>query len=184
MQPSEHQLMLLALVSGGFALLGALAGTLVTGVFNLRAKRNEYVNDYYKTVIQRRIGAYEALESVIVSFRTCVMDDDGKPYHLPFSGEDSQKGVFVPLHAAMSQGLWLNDGAFEKTSELNRLLFSLPANKEEAINFGKKHYYTVIAELRDALECILAADMLEMHNVEGFLARRKNRRWGFRAVRL
>ena len=62
--------MLLALVSGGFALLGALLGTVIAGLFSLRAKRNEYVNDYYKKVIDRRLAAYEQLESLIVSLRT------------------------------------------------------------------------------------------------------------------
>ena len=84
MQPSAHQLMLLALVSGGFALLGALVGTLITGFFSLRAKQNEYVNDYYKKVIDRRIAAYEQLENVIVSLRTTFLGEDNKPYHLLF----------------------------------------------------------------------------------------------------
>jgi hypothetical protein len=73
MQPSADQLMMLALVSGGFALLGALLGTLTTGFFSLWAKRNEYVNEYYKTVIQRRIIAYEQLENLIIAFKTSVV---------------------------------------------------------------------------------------------------------------
>jgi hypothetical protein len=51
--------MQLAFISGGFALGWAVLGALIAGVHNLRAKRNKYVNDYYKAVIQRRIVAYE-----------------------------------------------------------------------------------------------------------------------------
>jgi hypothetical protein len=31
----------------------------IAGVISLRAKREDYVNDYYKTVLKRRIAAYE-----------------------------------------------------------------------------------------------------------------------------
>ncbi len=58
----------LALISGGFALAGVLLGAVIAGLYNLRAKRAEYVNEYYKTVIGRRIAAYEQLEELIVSF--------------------------------------------------------------------------------------------------------------------
>ncbi len=47
MQPNYTQLLQLALVPGVFALSGALIGALISGYFNLHAKRKEYVNDYY-----------------------------------------------------------------------------------------------------------------------------------------
>src|ERR1017187_804264 len=183
MQPTAHQLMLLAVVSGGFALLGALLGTLITGFFSLRAKRVEYVNEYYKTVIQRHIAAYEQLENLIVAFKTSVVAKDNQPYHHPFSGEKARDSVLIQLRSAMSQGLWLSDEAFERTTELNYLLFKMPEKESDAIAFGKEHYRTN-AELRETLEKILAADMLEMHKVERFLTRKTNRKLGFRAVQL
>jgi hypothetical protein len=47
MQPIYTQILQLALVPGVFALSVALIGALISGYFNLHAKRKEYVNDYY-----------------------------------------------------------------------------------------------------------------------------------------
>jgi hypothetical protein len=180
LQPTPDQLIQLALISGSFALGAALVG----GIYSLRAKRNEYVNDYYKTVIQRRIAAYEQLERLIVDFKTSVVDKDNKLYHLPLSGENPKDNAFRQLFSTMSQGLWLSDEAFAKTTELNYLLCRMPSTESDAINFGKQHY-PAIAEIRDALEQILAADMLELHKVGQFLKRKKNRPdLGFRPVQL
>jgi hypothetical protein len=177
MQPSAHQLMLLALVSGGFALLGALLGTVIAGLFSLRAKRNEYVNDYYKKVIDRRIAAYEQLESLIVPLKSTVASEDKRPYHFLFR-QDEASGVtpiLLILHGITSQALWLSDEAFQKTRDFERLLWSFDGSTSAAlIEFGKQNYQAV-ATLRDDLERILAADMLGLHDVGRFLSRKKTR---------
>jgi hypothetical protein len=184
MQPTTHQLIQLALISGGFLLGGALLGALVAGIYNLRVKRHEYINDYYKTVIQRRIAAYEQLEGLIACFRAAVVGKDRKPYHLTLSGEAPEEDIFKRLFAVMSQGLWLSDEAFAKITELNYLLFGVPHVEGDVIDFGKQNYQA-IATLRDALERILAADVLELHDVGRFLKRKKNRNDpGFHPVQL
>ena len=89
MQGSLSQLVQLALISGGFALCGGLLGAIIVGAYSLRAKRNEYLNDYYKKVIDRRVAAYEQLESLIVSLRTTFLGEDNKPYHFLFSQNEA-----------------------------------------------------------------------------------------------
>jgi hypothetical protein len=82
----------------------------------------------------------------------------------------------------MSQDLWLSDDAFLKTRDLNYLFFSMPEG--DVVEFGKQHYQA-IAQIRESLEKILAADMMELHNVRRFLARKKKtRQSGFEAVQL
>jgi len=73
----------------------------------------------------------------------------------------------------MAKGLWLSDQAFDKIRDLNYLLVRMPDKESEAIKFGKEHYQT-IAGLRDALERILAADMLARLSQNGgvFLTQR------------
>jgi hypothetical protein len=83
MPQTPSQLIELAVISGGFALGGIVFGALVAGLYGLRAKRNEYVNDYYKTVVHRRITAYEHLEALIMDYRMSIVDEDKKPYHAP-----------------------------------------------------------------------------------------------------
>jgi hypothetical protein len=177
MQPSAHQVMLLALIPGGFALLGALLGTLISGVFGLRAKRNEYVNDYYKKVLDRRIAAYEQLESLIVSLRTTCLGEDNKPYHLLFSQAEGNGllPAYRMLHGIASQALWLSHEAFDKGRELNTLLWGFKGSGgSNLIEFGQKNY-EAIATLRENLERIVAADMLGLHDVRRFLRKKKTR---------
>lgn len=168
--------MLLALVSGGFALLGALLGTLIAGFFSLRVKRNEYVNDYYKKVIDRRIAAYEQLESLIVSLRTTFLGEDNKPYHLLFSLDEASGllPAYQMLQGIASQALWLSDEAFDKARELNHLLWRFKGSGSNPIEFGQQNYQA-LAGLRENLERILAADMLGLHSVKQFLLKKKMR---------
>jgi hypothetical protein len=172
-----------ALISSGCTLAGVLLTALIAGVYTLRAKHNEYINDYYKTVIQRRIAAYEQLENLIVEFKVAVVDKDNRPYHFPFSRENPKVSVLARLYSLMDQALWLSDEALVQTRELNYLLFRMPDAEAEAIDFGKQHYQD-IAGRRETLENILATDILDLHKVSRFLMAKKKSKSGFKAVQL
>lgn len=162
---------------------GALSA-LVSGVYGLRSKRNEYANEYYKTIIERRIAAYEQLENTIVPLKTSIADNDNRLYHVPFSSEkdeDWNRNV-VSLLAVMSQGLWLSDEVFDKLKELNLLLFR-SKKPDSVIEFGKANYEQ-IATIRAALERMLARDMLSLYDVKRFLKSKDNRDPGFHWVHL
>jgi hypothetical protein len=163
---------------------GALSA-LVAGLYGLRAKRNDYVNDYYKTIIKRRVAAYERLENTIVSLKTSVADPvDNRLYHSPFSSENEEdwNRNVVSLTSVMSEGLWLSDEAFDELKDLNLPLFhsTKPAS---VIEFGKNNYER-IAKLRANLERTLARDMLRLHEVKRFLKSKDKRDPGFRQVKL
>ncbi len=164
---------------------GALSA-LVSGWYGLRSKRNEYVNEYYKTIINRRIAAYEQLENTIVPLKTSIADsgNDNRLYHQPFSSEksDDWNRSVVSLLAVMSQGLWLSDEVFEKLQELNLLLFH-SEKPDSVIEFGKANYEK-IATLRATLERLLARDMLSLYDVKQFLEGKGKRDPGFRLVNL
>lgn len=112
---------------------------------------------------------------MLFGIKVSLADKDKRPYHFPFSVEKPKENTFRRLFSVMSQGIWLNDEAFSKLRELNYLLLQMPGGEGEAINFGKQHYRE-IAETRDALEGILAADMLDLHKVGQFLKRKKDRK--------
>lgn len=164
-------------------IIGVVIGALIAGLYNLRAKQNEFINDYYKTVIARRIAAYEQLEGLIAEFRTSVADGvDSRLYHLPFSSEDGWERVFGILHRAMSQALWLTDDVFAKLRDLNVLLFRFK-KPENVTEFGKNNY-AAIASLRANLEQLLAKDMLRLYDVKRFLKAKDKPDPGFRAIHL
>ena len=165
------------------SIISGILGALIAGIYTLRGKRNEYINDYYKTVIQRRLAAYEKLECLIAALKTAVLDSDNKPYHFLFSKDDDWGRVHQLLFPVMSQSLWISDEAFVRTRDLNYLAFRLNPGVEGVIEFGKQNY-EVIATLRADLEKILAADMLELYDVRSFLKRKKKSTHEFHAVHL
>jgi len=154
------------------SVIAAIFGGLIAGFVTLRVARNQYVNDYYKTVVQRRLAAYEQLEYLITMLKTSVADDtDNKVYHLLFSGGDGSKAYETMLRLS-SQSMWLSDEVAQEAVTLNRLLFSCPIDQAGVIAFAKEHYRT-IADTRTRLERLHARDFLTLHKVPQFLKGKK-----------
>jgi hypothetical protein len=154
---------------------GALISAVVTGFSTLRAKRAEYVNEYYKMVLAKRMAAYEQMEAFIISLKTAVFDDtDKRHYHWLFARDDDLLSAYKLVLGIISQALWLSAEAFEKARDFNYRIFQ-PKPVGNAIQFGKENY-TAIATLRDELEIIVAADMRHLHNVKRFLKQKAKRR--------
>lgn len=150
------------------SVIAAVLGGLLSGFITLRVARNQYLNDYYKTVLNRRLTAYEHLEHLITMLKTSVADDnDRRVYHLLFSSGDSLE-MFKTLFLVSSQSMWLSNDVVEETISLNRLLYSFPSDVSGILESAKKNYKT-IAETRTRLERLHARDFLALHDVNRFL---------------
>jgi hypothetical protein len=152
--------------------LGGVVGAIISGFFLLRSRQNDYRNEYYKLVIQRRLSAYEQVEALISTLKTSVVDreaDPAHPYHYVFANASNETIAYLHLlmKNVMESGLWLGDAVFNKLREFNELLFDL-GEPEDALEFGKKHYEKV-AIIRADLEGLVARDMLTLHDVQTFL---------------
>jgi hypothetical protein len=155
------------------SVITGLIGALLAGWFSLRSKQNEYANTYYKLVLERRLAAYEQVERLIVQIKVAIVDnDDKRPYHLLFSKDDDRDTLYKLLFTVMSTALWLSDDLFDRTRELNVLVYSRTSHGEGLIDFGRQHY-TTIAELRTKMEIAHARDMLTLHEVPQFLRSKK-----------
>jgi hypothetical protein len=165
------------------AAISAVISGIVLGVFNLLVKRNEYVNDYHKIVIQRRIAVYENLEKLIFLIKSVMVDHDGRPYHVIFSADDPQQAFYTLLIEITAGSLWLGNKAFEILRRLNIRMFDLPSDKAQAIEFGKNHHQE-IASIREELENALAEDIRTLYKVKRFLKSKKSAPAGFRSVLL
>ncbi len=165
------------------SVVSAVMSAIVSGYFTWRSKRDEYVNEYYKTVIKRRIVAYEKIEQLIIWLKSAVIDPQGqdrRPYHLLFSDDSGWNKAQELLADINIQGLWVSDEIFKKAQELNRLIFNKPQN---VIAFGKANYER-IATMRAELERLLARDILSLHDVKNFLKSKDSPDAGFEIVHL
>lgn len=153
------------------SLLTSALTAIITGTFVLRAKRNEYANDYFKLVLERRLDAYEAIERLIVELKVAVLDVDQRPYHRLFSKDDDRIEVYRLLVAVLNKSLWLSDELFTLTRSLNILVYNNTSGNVGLIEFGKQHYIA-IGKLRTKIERTYAEDMLVLHEVPRFLKRK------------
>jgi hypothetical protein len=168
------------------AAVSAVVSGIIAGWFNLRAKRAEFVNEYHKFVIQRRIAVYEQLEALIFLVKSVVADQaDNRPYHLIFGMDDPQTAFYTRLMFLTGNSLWLSNKAFDVSRRMNILMFGMPSeDKTAVIEFGKAHHQE-LALLREELEKVLAEDMQTLYEVKGFLkSKKKNPPTGFRPVML
>jgi hypothetical protein len=152
-------------------LLAVLSGTLVSavvsGLFNLRSKRNDYVNDYYAIVLRHRLGAQKEVERLITMLKTSIHDDDNQLYHLLFSGPEVD--VYKLFAMLSKKALWLSDELLAVTRELNILVYTEASAAGVGLKeFGKRNYQK-IAELRTRMEVLHARDMLSLHRIARFL---------------
>ena len=153
-------------------LVSAVVAALIAGWFSLRTTRNEYVNEYFKIVLSRRVNAYEEIEGLIANIKIAVLDKDQRPYHLLFSKDDDLDVVYLLLSRVMRHSLWLSDELFQLTRDLNVLIYNGTEVESGLIEFGKSNYRT-IAELRTKIEICYSRDMLNLHNVPEFLKSKK-----------
>ncbi|BBU71475.1 hypothetical protein ICHIJ1_13940 [Fluviibacter phosphoraccumulans] len=163
------------------SLISGIIAAVIAGVFSLRGKQSEYVNDYFKTIVVRRLEAYESLEQLINSLKLSVLDDDHQLYHQVFSNEAAWKDIYRRLLVATAHPLWLSNEVFAKTRELNIMLLQASTHNRDLVEFGKSNY-APIAELRDQIEKLHAKDMLTLHDVKCFLKKKKTSQGSFEPI--
>jgi hypothetical protein len=163
----------------------AIISGIILGWFNLRAKRNEFVNDYHKLVIQRRIAVYEQLELLIFLIKSVSVDrGDARPYHLVFGMDNPDTAIYTPLMFLAGNSLWLSNKAFDISRRFNILMHGLPTEDQAAaVEFGKAHHQE-LARIREELENVLADDMRTLYKVKQFLKSKKKAPAEFQPVYL
>lgn len=150
------------------SVIAAILGGLIGGIVTLRVARNQYLNDYYKTILRKRLAAYEQIEGLIIEIKLAVTDEGGHGvYHFLFSSGDSVD-IYKKLYFVFSQSMWLSEDMLSEILALNRLIRTFPDDKQGIIAHAKSHYKT-IAEIRTRLEHHHRKDLLALHNVKGFL---------------
>ena len=151
---------------------GAVLGALIAGGFNIYSKHTEYKNSYLKMILEKRIEAYERINSVITMLKISVVDN-GQAYHNIFSADkDALYGHFEILTKAFIYELWMSDNAKKNLQKLQQEIVRciiLHNNGMPLIDVGKSEYQ-IIAKLRDNLEKDLVVDLQTLYKVENFLS--------------
>ena len=160
---SAAQLVALVFSSSVLAALISLAGNHVLA--QLQFKR-----DYFKEIIGKRLNAYQQVDELIGILRMTTYDDSGRIAHALFLNKAIYERATFIAAAAVGLSLYLSESIRDTLSKVNFILLKLPQNASEsdAFDIGVAER-DALSELRQKLEHLVAADLLELYKVRRFL---------------
>lgn len=140
-----------------------LAG-IIGGIFTLVKSKVDYNNEFYKTLLRKRVDAFDMIEEVLYCFSTAIIDeDDNRFYHMIFfEGENPLETRYIELMTKLSkQNIWISEAVRDELCALNRYII------ENSINFnsiedGKRHYHQ-LGEFRDNILKVCRQDIRSLH---------------------
>lgn len=152
--------------------LSSIVSSIATYVITTFSQKQSFKNDYYKLVIDKRMDAYQYIDSQLRIMKMAVLDDDGRLYHSMFYGD--QEKVLInqkDFIMARTNGIWLSADIENAMSEMNKVLYEVNGEITDDVNNNilvAKQYYTQIASAREKLEIQLKKDLLTLYDVPGF----------------
>lgn len=154
------------------ATISAIISGLMSYFTNGMLQRKSYRNDYYKTIIPKRLEAYENVSRIVAQLKISVIDDkDGKPYHIGLVESPNQlyQTLMSMCLAAMSN-IWLSEEMIDKLTTLNKITFliGMDGNTDKGVAKAKEHY-VIISQIRSDIENCIKQDMKDLYKVKKFL---------------
>lgn len=158
--------------------IGVLVSAFVAYLTSIIVQRNGFRNDYYKTILDKRIEAYQFVDTQLMQLRMTLFDDDDqKQFHLIFG--DNGK-TFFEFHKNMNltsvRSIWFSEEMLKSFSKLNTLFYEISViisddpNVSERI--GKQYFEEIMTAQRDVSR-IMVADIGNLHDIKGFLKSKK-----------
>lgn len=142
----------------------SVIASVVSGLFALAKSSLDYKNEYYKTLLRKRIQSSEYIEELLYCFSTATFDPgDPRMYHIIFSTEDNPlQQRFGTLVAKLSKSnIWISESTRDKIQNLNRFII------ENNINFRRiddgKRFYVDLGNLRNEVLVAIRNEVRELH---------------------
>ncbi|WP_427113840.1 hypothetical protein [Megasphaera sueciensis] len=144
------------------------------------SKNIDYKNTYYALVLQKRMDAYELIEQVISEFSYAVGENGQQSYYPSISTKDDITKCIMLLVKIKLHTLWISNDMNTSLTKLNYMLYKLREsadiyNNKQLIELGKK-LYDDFGKIRVDIGNQLTKDMLSLHEIEEFLATKKDQR--------
>ena len=151
----------------------------LTAWVNWRIQNNNYKNDFYKKLLDKRIKAYESVERLICSLKQLVHIKESELCNqFCYLGKDHFDRFIISITAQDS--FWLNDDISGKITQFNifiiqKISYKIDKTKnpdEELIRLGIVNR-DKIKEKRLELEDLLYQDLKGLHKIKSFIKNRK-----------
>lgn len=150
----------------------AVAAT-ISALANVWMHKRKYKDAYYMMVVNKRIEAYALVEDVYKILKTKVTDDFGRTSHsIIFSDKEFFKKFHKKLYDAMSNNVWLSNDMNDDLQYFNSMLLLAHKTIKETgmdIQMIGEQKDVIFTEIHINIGKHYTKDMLNLHDVEGFL---------------
>lgn len=158
-------------------LSSSVLSAMLTSYFNWRIHNANYKKDYYKKILDKRIDAYESLNTLTNRLSDIVYINNGVVHGLLCGGESFDYFI-TQLHLTMEKSYWLADETGHKLTELGTFLFNeitgyiddtLPDEviHQKYIELGIQHFDT-ISNFNKNLKKLVNDQLRNLHEVDKF----------------
>ncbi|WP_221389945.1 hypothetical protein [Dyadobacter sp. NIV53] len=152
-----------------------LAATL-TSLVNWLLQRNNYRNDYYKKVIEKRMSVYDEVSKVMGRLQIINVSPSNKKSHAVFLDHNQYEDFAIMLAKASLEGIWLSNNCSKLLTTLNEFLYNtfrdipeISDNKRlDSMNIAEKNF-SEISRQRELIRDQILKDLLIMYEVKSFL---------------
>lgn len=174
---------IISFLSGNISFLGSIIVALIAFWAGLKVQHNNYRDEYYKTVIQKRLEAYQFIESLLGVMRMTVYDEtDHRQYHAIF--DNSEEDFFKSRHnlyKAIARCTWLSHEMLEALSALDEIFYEIDdkieKDRDVNVEIGKQ-YFRELVDAQRRIGDILIKDTERLHKVKSFLkSKRESYQW-------
>ncbi|SHI59780.1 hypothetical protein SAMN02745146_1138 [Hymenobacter daecheongensis DSM 21074] len=160
-------------------LTSSLLSAFLTNIVNWLIQKNNFKNDYYKKLLDKRLNAYEEVEALISRMKPLIHLEDGNACNIFFTtGKHEYEMFVISLMKPLMSSFWLSNAVSNKITELNVFLLNEISYKIEDLsdeqaatileNLGIKHRET-IRNIRKEIENLLYSDLKTLHNISSFV---------------
>jgi hypothetical protein len=153
----------------------SVVATILTSFVNWLIHRSNYRNEYYKSILNKRLSAYEEVSSIVFDM-SILMNEDEMVFHQIFYGKDEYVDFIQKLVATNTHSFWVSSRVAGKLTEINvYLLNNIDNHLVESIDRGEqiktlgKANVEEVRNLRRELSNLMSKDFRKLYKVRSFL---------------
>jgi hypothetical protein len=146
---------------------------------NWMLNKNNYRDDYYKKILDKRLSAYEDIEGILAELNIKYQDEEGRILHNIFAyGRKSYLGFFNTLLITISKDIWFSEDMSKSLTDLN--VFLVTNFEHKMVGKSDKESNLLLAAISyncfdefeghiKKMRRLLYRDLNQMHDVESFI---------------
>ena len=147
----------------------------LTSFVNWWLQRNNFRDDYYKKVIDKRMTTYDQISKAMGRLQIVDVSASNNKYHAIFNQEKDYSDFVVQLAFASLEGIWISSQCSLKITQLNEFMhrtFNATWESEwihqEIVELAESNYDD-ICKHRESIRDQILKDLISLHHVEQFL---------------